>query len=140
MSAQDRFNHALTTAQSLSVTPEKMPYLCVVGTFDFDELKAEILRTMEWHHYHQRVCERLANEWDPFNTSDKHFDAFKERIEQEEFGREIVTNETPATSPVLAEAEAGLDPRQQRSLTDFFEYCGCKCFRSLDQPRGFWFA
>jgi len=43
MSAQQRFQEALQAQQEASSMPNKMPYLCVLGAFDFDELKQEIL-------------------------------------------------------------------------------------------------
>lgn len=142
MSAQDRFQHALVTAQGLSVTPDKMPYLCVVGAFDFDELRAECLQLYRYMDYRQRVDARLA-EWDPCKSfiNGTTFEQFRERVEQEEFSTECVATHIPQT-PIEAEAETflALDPKQRASLTENLEYCGCKCFRSLDQPRGFWFA
>jgi hypothetical protein len=47
MSAQQRFQEALQAQQEASSMPNKMPYLCVLGAFDFDELGQEILTQFE---------------------------------------------------------------------------------------------
>ena len=141
MNTQRRFQHHLLEQQRLCAAgPEKMPYLCVIGTQDFDELRAELSQLEVFRDCVSRVEDRLANEWDPFNTSCEQFSALRSRIEQEEFSKTQL-GPTPASSPVIAEAEAAeLDPRQSSSLTEWFEYCGCKCFRALSSSRGFWFA
>jgi hypothetical protein len=142
MNAQQRFRHLLENSQALCAAgPDKMPYLCVIGTQDFDELRAEVESLYEQRDYLSRIEDRLANEWDPLNPSCEQFSALRERIEQEEFGREQAsTLDTPAASPIIAEVGASLDPRQKASLTEWFEYCGCRCFRALSGLRGFWFA
>lgn len=140
--AQKRFAVALSEAQT-GVTPhDKMPYLCVIGTHDFDELSEELVRMDVFREYKERVNRRVADEWNPFDepsSPDNHFETFRERIEQEEFDN-IQVGSTPSASPVIAEAEAALDPRQRASMTECLEFCGCKCFRSLNEQRGFWFA
>lgn len=140
MNAQQRFQQHLRHAQDQFGEQPKMPYLCVVGSHDFDELKAELLKHTEFLAMHERIARRLSNDWDPFNTSCANFAQFKENVEQEEFTRELMENETAASSPLVAEAQAAMDPIQRKSLTDYFLYCGCHCFRSLNEPRGFWFA
>lgn len=126
-------------AQGLCTNPEKMPYLCIIGTHDFDELRAECMRLEEARDAVARIDDRLAHEWNPLDTSCERFEALRERIEQEEFAR-IQVGSTSAANPVIAEAEADYDPKQRASLTESLEFCGCKCFRSLSEARGFWFA
>jgi hypothetical protein len=36
--------------------------------------------------------------------------------------------------------EIGLDKRQLESMTEWFEFCGCKVFRAFSVERGFIFA
>lgn len=143
MNAQQRFHHCLTVAQGLCECPDKMPYLCVVGTHDFDELRCELMRLEEGRAVLERVSERIATEWDntynPFAPCVETFPQFVSRVEQEEFDK-IQVGSTPAASPVIAEAESDYDARQIVSQTECLEFCGCKCYRSLNEQRGFWFA
>lgn len=139
MTSQQRFHHYLVQAQELCTNANKMPYLCVIGTHDFDELFEECKRHVIATKFRERVDERIAYEWNPFNTSNVDFEEFRERVEQEEFDKMKVGSE-PSGSPLVAEAEAAMDLRQRAPQTEHFEFCGCKCFRSLCDARGFWFA
>lgn len=141
MSAQQRFHHNLVASQTRCAEGHtKMPHLCVIGTHDFDELLGEVTRLELARELFERVNERVAVEWNPLASDYEHLDDFRDRVEQEEFASIQGDGSTPASSPAVAEAEASLDPRQRASMTEYFEFCGCKCFRALCEPRGFWFA
>jgi len=138
---QARFYNALHISQNccLSAPTPKMPYLCVVGTLDFDEPKGaqRLLDTFE--HYKSCVDLRLANEWCATNDLNESFEAFRERVEQEEFWR-VQDYEKHAESEGLVASSASLDSRQLASQTETLEFCGCRCFRALSVERGFYFA
>jgi len=137
---QSRFYNALHISQNccLSAPTPKMPYLCVVGTLDFDEMKAMTNRNAAFENYKSCVDRRVADEWCATREGKESFTEFRARIEEEEFWR---VQDISVTKVLTEEIQkAGLDPRQLVSQTETLTFCGCHCFRALSVERGFYFA
>jgi hypothetical protein len=137
---QSRFYNALHISQNCCSTPNKMPYLCVVGTLDFDEMKAMTTRNFAFEEYKSCVNHRIAMEWTATREEEnENFAQFRERIEQEEFWRVQADAVAVALAEDLQQTD-NKDPRQLASRTETLTFCGCHCFRSLSVERGFYFA
>lgn len=147
MSAEDRFYRALRAEQESCANPEKMPYLCIAGFADFDELNAEQgAKIMALADAWLAASSDPAKTWSPECTSSlPSFQNTPHDI--------LRVNDTPHPDPQaqnnrhqhpeLSQGPAdvlGLDNRQLESQTEWFEFCGCKVFRAMSQPRGFVFA
>lgn len=143
MGVQNRFFDALEFAQSWSgnlSARDRMPFLCVVGYDDFAELMSAAQRDSSYS-----LPLNLPLPGDPEAEksagtgpiNDPELDALqlipKINPAWVEAGK-VLHCDIPGLRPTLP------DDRQLASQTEWFEFCGCKCFRSLCNPRGFSFA
>jgi hypothetical protein len=137
MSAQQRFFDTLKAELVKMATPDRMPLICIAGHQDFDLLKSEAKRDVNYSNaglLEFETGEIIAQPGEPADLPTVRLDSSEVTQALPAF-----VNEPNVVGEFVSKSST-LDERQSASMIETFNFCGAQVFRALSMETGFIFA